>query len=180
LGDVGGGDGFLIVGGVQKPHGIKGELFVRVETDHPAAVFTPGRVLRFGDARGKPTGGQITIERARPFKGGLLVKAAEYTGLNDALQSLRGVSLLLPAADVAPLEEDESFVHQLIGLRVVHGGEVLGRVDEVYEGPAGWYLGVRREGRKELLVPFVREMVRRVDPAEGVVEVELPAGLTDL
>ncbi len=180
MGDVGGEDGFLIVGAVQKPHGIKGELFVRVETDHPAAVFVPGRVLRFGDAAGKPVEGQITIERARPFKGGLLVKAAEYGGRDEALQSLRGISLLIPAGDAAPLGEDESFVHQLIGMRVVHGGEVLGRVDEVYEAPAGWYLGVLREGRRELLVPFVREMVRRVDRAEGVVEVELPAGLTDL
>jgi ribosomal 30S subunit maturation factor RimM len=39
---------------------------------------------------------------------------------------------------------------------------------------------VAREGRKELLVPFVREMIRRVDPAEGVVEVELPEGLLEL
>ena len=51
---------------------------------------------------------------------------------------------------------------------------------EVYEAPAGWYLGVTREGKKELLVPFVRELVKRVDPAAGVVEVELPAGLLDL
>ncbi|HYH79641.1 MAG TPA: ribosome maturation factor RimM [Longimicrobium sp.] len=180
MGEIAGEGGFLIVGAVQKPHGIKGELFVRVETDHPAAIFVPGRVLRFGDAKGRPVEGQITVERARPFKGGLLVKAAEYGGRDEALQSLRGVSLLIPAADAAPLEADESFVHQLLGLRVVSGEEVLGMVDEVYEAPAGWYLGVRREGRKELLVPFVREMVRRVDPAEGVVEVELPAGLTEI
>jgi len=60
------------------------------------------------------------------------------------------------------------------------GGDEVGTVGEVYEAPAGWYLGVRREGRKELLVPFVAEMIRRVDPAEGVVEVELPEGLLDL
>jgi len=57
---------------------------------------------------------------------------------------------------------------------------VLGRVTEVYEAPAGWYLGVQREGLKELLVPFVRELVRRVGPAAGEVEVELPAGLAEL
>lgn len=172
--------GFLVVGTIQKPHGIKGELMVRLETDHPAAVFAAGRVLRLGDARGRLTDGHLTIERARPFKGGMLVKAAEHAGRNEAVESLRGASLLIPADEAQPLDDDEAFIHQLVGLRVVHGEETLGTVGEVYEAPSGWYLGVRREGKKEMLVPFVRDLVRRVDPAEGVVEVELPAGFTEL
>ena len=175
-----GGGRWLIVGAVQKPHGIKGELFVRVETDHPGAVFTPGRALLLGDATGKPSGGVLTIERVRPFKGGVLVKVAEHAGRDDTLEALRGRTLLIPAHEAAPLDEDETFVHDLMGLRVVAAGETVGRVGEVYEAPGGWYLGVAREGRRELLLPFVREMVKRVDPAEGVLEVELPAGLLEL
>jgi 16S rRNA processing protein RimM len=170
----------LIVGAVQKPHGIKGELFVRVETDRPQAVFAPGRVLLLGGADGKPSGGSLTVERARAFKGGVLLKTAEHGGRDEALESLRGRTLLIPAAEAAPLDEDETFVHDLMGLRVVSAGEPIGRVGEVYEGPGGWYLGVAREGRKELLLPFVREMVKRIDTAEGVLEVELPAGLLEL
>ncbi|HEX8904127.1 MAG TPA: ribosome maturation factor RimM [Longimicrobiaceae bacterium] len=172
--------GYLIVGAVQKPHGIKGELFVRVETDHPDAVFAPGRVLRLGDAEGRPGEDTLTIERARPFKGGLLVKTAEFSGLDERTQALRGRSLLIAEGEAAPLAEDETFVHHLIGLRVLAAGEAVGTVREVYEAPSGWYLGVEREGRKELLLPFVREMVTRVDPAGGVVEVEPPVGLLEL
>lgn len=175
-----GEDGFLIVGAVQKPHGIKGELFVRVETDHPGTIFAPGRVLRLGDAEGRPLEGVLTIERARPFKGGVLVKVAEHATRDDSLDALRGRSLLIAASEAAPLESDETFVHHLIGLRVVDAGETVGRVREVYDAPAGFYLGVEREGKKELLVPFVREMVRRVDRDAGVLEVELPAGLLEL
>lgn len=174
------GDGWLIVGAVQKPHGIKGELFVRVETDHPQAVFAAGRVLQLGDEKGRPTEGTITVERARAFKGGLLLKTAEHGGRDATLEGLRGVSLLIPAGEAAPLAEDETFVHQLVGLRVHADGEDVGVVDDVYEMAAGWYLGVRRPGRKELLVPFVREMVRRVDPAEGVLELAPPPGLLEL
>jgi 16S rRNA processing protein RimM len=172
--------GYLIVGAVQKPHGIKGELFVRVETDHPDDVFGAGRVLLLGDAQGRPSGGTLTVERARPFKGGLLLKTAEHTGRDGAIEELRGASLLIDEAEARPLAEDEAFVHQLVGLRVEAAGEGVGTVADVYETAAGWYLGVRREGKQELLVPFVRELVRRVDPAAGVVEVELPAGLLDL
>ncbi|MFL5542083.1 MAG: ribosome maturation factor RimM [Longimicrobiaceae bacterium] len=174
------GDGFLIVGTVHKPHGIKGELSVRVETDHPDAVFRPGRALLLGDAKGAPTGGRLTVERARPFKGGLLLKAAEHATRDAAVDAMRGATLLIPAEEAAPLEENEAFIHQLVGMRVQADGETVGTVADVYEAPAGWYLGVSRPGRKELLVPFVGEMVRRIDPAERVVEVELPAGLLDL
>jgi 16S rRNA processing protein RimM len=175
-----GEDRYLVVGTIQKPHGIKGELFVRLETDHPAAVFAAGRVLRLGDARGRPGEGVITIERARPFKGGLLVKTAELSGRDEALESLRGRSLLIPAGEAAPLADDEVFVHQLMGMRVLAAGEPVGTVREVYEAPAGWYLGVEREGKKELLLPFVSGVVTRVDAAEGVVEVDPPAGLLEL
>lgn len=174
------GDGFLIVGTVHKPHGIRGELSVRVETDHPDTVFKAGRALLVGDAKGVPTGGRITVERARPFKGGLLLKAAEHAGRDAAVDAMRGATLLIPAGEAAPLEENEAFIHQLVGMRVQAGGETVGTVAEVYEAPAGWYLGVSRPGRKELLVPFVGELVRRIDRAEGVVEVELPEGLLDL
>jgi 16S rRNA processing protein RimM len=56
----------------------------------------------------------------------------------------------------------------------------VGIIAEVYDAPAGPMLSVRREGAKELLIPFARQMVRRVDVAEKVLELDLPAGLLDL
>lgn len=172
---------FLIVGTVQKPHGIKGELFVRLDTDRPAQVFTPGRVLRLGDGSGAPSGEVLTVERARAFKGGMLVKAAEHASRTEAVESLRGRSLLIPAAEAAPPDEDEIFYHDLVGMRVLTAAEgEIGTVDDVYDAPSGPMLAVRRAGKKELLIPFVREMVTRADPAEKVLELELPAGLLEL
>jgi 16S rRNA processing protein RimM len=176
----GGGEGFLIVGSVLKPHGIKGELMVRLETDRPGAVFQPGRVLRLGDAEGRPLEGSLVVERARAFKGGYLLKVAGHTGRTEAVEALRGKSLLIPEAEAAPRDEDEVFYHQLVGLKVVSASEEVGTVREVYEAPSGVLLGVERAGRKELLLPFVRDWVRRVDVAGGVLEIEAPPGLLEL
>jgi 16S rRNA processing protein RimM len=172
---------FLIVGTVQKPHGIKGELFVRLETDRPGEVFAPGRVLRLGDGAGRPAEEALTVERARAFKGGMLVKVAEHGGRDEALEALRGRTLLIPREEAAAPAEDEVFYHQLLGMRVVTAAEgEVGTVREVYDAPSGPLLSVEREGRKELLVPFVRETIRRVDPVEKVLELDLPAGLVEL
>lgn len=176
---------FLIVGAVQKPHGIKGEVFVRVETDHPRDVFAAGRVMRVGDADGRPLERSLTIERARPFKGGLLVKAAEIGardphGRESDVDSLRGRTLLIPRGEARPLDEDEVFLHQLVGMRVATDEGEVGTVRELYDAPSGFLLAVDRAGKGELLIPFVKAMIRRVDVEAGVVELEAPPGLLDL
>ena len=172
---------FLIVGTVQKPHGVKGELFVRLETDRPAAAYAAGRALRLGDAGGRPTGETLTVERARAFKGGMLLKAAELGGRDEALEGLRGRTLLIPRDEAEAPAEDEVFYHQLLGMRVVTAAEgEIGVVAEVYDAPTGPLLSVAREGRQELLIPFVRETIRRADAAEKVLELDLPAGLLEL
>jgi 16S rRNA processing protein RimM len=174
------GGSFLIVGGIQKPHGIRGELFVRVETDRPDEVFAPGRVLVLGDERGHPDGRTLTVDRARPFKGGLLLKAVGLTSRTAEVDAMKGVQLLLPRSELAPLEEGEIYTHQLIGLRVVCDEGEVGTIRDLYDAPGGQLLAVDRPGRRELLIPFVKDLVRRIDVETGVLELNAPAGLLDL
>jgi 16S rRNA processing protein RimM len=173
-------DPFLLVGRIRKPHGVRGELFVWVESDRPAVVFRPDRTLWLGDDSGPSEADLLTIERARPFKDGFLVKTREHGGRDQALEELRGRSLYIRRSEAAPLEEDEVFRHELLGLNVVAGGEVLGTVREIYETPGADLLAVEREGKPELLVPFVREMLGRIDVEEGVIEITPPEGLLEL
>ncbi|HEV2132363.1 MAG TPA: PRC-barrel domain-containing protein, partial [Longimicrobiaceae bacterium] len=70
--------------------------------------------------------------------------------------------------------------HQLIGMRVLGPEGEVGSVVEVQESPAGDLLVVRRAGAGELLIPFVRAMIRRLDPARGEIEIDPPQGLLEL
>lgn len=177
----GGAAEHLIVGTVQKPHGIRGELFVRVETDRPEAVFAPGRALLLGDESGTPLGRSLTVERARAFKGGFLLKVAEHASRTPEVEALRGLTLVIPRAEAAPLEEGEVFIHDLVGMEVRSEGEPVGKVHDVYDSPGGLLLAVRRPGRKgELMIPFVAAVVRSVDAGSRVVEIEPIPGLLEL
>lgn len=176
----GAGAEYLIVGTVRKPHGVRGEVFVWLETDHPEHVFRSGRLLLLGNADGVPTGGTLVVERFRPFKEGGLLKAKEHAVRTEALEALRGQTLLIPREEAAPLAENEVFYHQLPGMRVQSDGQEVGEVREVFEGAAADLLAVSRKGKRDLLIPFVREMVRRIDVEEGVLEMELPEGLLEL
>ena len=60
------------------------------------------------------------------------------------------------------------------------GGGALGEISEVLHLPAQDVLVVRRTDTRELLVPFVHQMVPEVDVAGGFVVVDLPEGLAEL
>ena len=94
-----GGDDLLIVATIRKPHGVRGEVALALETDRPRSVFNRGRVLLLGDARGRPSGGSLTVERARQVPSGMLLKTVEFASRTPELEALRGRSLLIPATD---------------------------------------------------------------------------------
>jgi len=173
-------DPFLLVGRVRKPHGVRGELFLWPETDRPADVFTPGRTLWLDGLSGSAGGERLTVERSRPFKDGFLVKTVEHTGRDEALEALRGRDLFIRRSEAAPLDEDEVFRHDLIGLRVLAEGEVVGVIRDVLDTPGPDLLEVERAGRPVLLVPFAREIVSRIDVEAGVLEITPPEGLLEL
>jgi 16S rRNA processing protein RimM len=97
-------------------------------------------------------------------------------------KALRGLVL---SAEVdehdVPEDPEEYFDRQLIGLAVVTvDGVALGPIDDVIHLPGQDLLSVRREDGRELLVPFVAEIVPEIDVEAARVVVDLPPGLLEL
>jgi 16S rRNA processing protein RimM len=172
----------LVVGRVVKPHGTKGELFVWPMTDRPEDVFGPGRELRLGDEDGGMDGDAavLEIERSRPFKRGLLVMFAGVSD-RDAVGGLANRCLLAPRTALTGPAEDETYYHDLIGLSVeTVDGDAVGRIVGVYETAPADLLEVEAEDGRRRLIPLSKQVVRRVDVAEGRLLIEPPPGLLDL
>jgi 16S rRNA processing protein RimM len=167
----------VVVGRIGRPHGIRGEVTVEVRTDAPEIRFAVGSVLATEPARVGP----LTVAAARWHSGRLLLSVE---GVHDrtGAESLRGAVLSAEVPDdEVPEDPEEFFDHQLRGLAVVDtAGTAVGVVDDVVHLPGQDLLSVRREGGREVLVPFVAELVPDIDLDAGRVVIDPPPGLLDL
>ncbi|MHB1192799.1 MAG: ribosome maturation factor RimM [Longimicrobiales bacterium] len=174
--------GFLAVGHLTRPHGLLGELYVTLLTDHPEGSFAPGVVLSLADATGlapDPDLPPLRVVSARGFKSGVLVEFAGVESRSEA-EALRGRYLLRPTSELEPPAEGEYWQHDLVGLEVLTvQGLRLGTVRTIYELAPSDLLEVAGEG-KEYLIPFREEIVVEVDVDGGRMVVDPPEGLLDL
>ncbi|NAS24030.1 ribosome maturation factor RimM [Herbidospora sp. NEAU-GS84] len=166
----------LVVGRIGRPHGVRGEVTVEVRTDEPGERFAPGTRLATDPA----SRGPLTVRHARWHKGILLLSLDGVDG-REAAEALRDTMLVIDSAEIPPSDDpDEFHDHQLIGLAVVNPeGERLGEVTDVLHHGQD-LLVVKRPGRDDAYVPFVKALVPDVDLAAGRLVVSAPPGLFDL
>lgn len=173
---------FVVVGRVGRPHGVRGQVFVRSLTDRPEGAFGPGTALLPADAGGSrpdPGGRPLAVAASRPYRDGFLLRF-EGIGDRDQADGLRGRYLLRPFSETEPLEEGEVFHHQLVGLAVVTpDGRSVGRVREVYDLRPAVLLEVAG-GEEEHLIPFTGEFLVALSLEEGTLVIDPPEGLLDL
>ncbi len=162
---------------VRKAHGLDGEVLVESLTGDPDDVFVTGRVLRVAEGAAKGTD-RLTLTGARRHKGGLLLRFREV-GDRTAAESLRGRELRVPTEELRQLDDDEFFLHDLVGYEVVRvSGEPVGDVVTSYETGAQLLLGVAA-GEAEILIPFGRQLVTRVDRDARRIVIDPPPGLLE-
>jgi len=175
---------FLIVGRVRKAHGIRGEVVVELLTDEPDAIFASGRRVFAGNATGDLArdGQELHVRSVRPFNEGLLVGFAEIPDRNAA-ELWRGRYLLAPEHEVPPPDEDEVYLHDLLGMRVdLEDGTTIGTVEEIFDLPLGLAVDVRRSAPREgetVLLPWDDRTVASVDRDARVIVVTPPEGLLE-
>ena len=101
------------------------------------------------------------------------------TDRNDS-EPLRGYYLFREVSALEPLGDGEFFYHQLIGIKVqTSTGTVVGEVTEIYELDPNDILRV--QGHKgEIMIPFSKEIVLKVNADEKYIVIDPPDGLLDL
>ena len=112
-------------------------------------------------------------------KNNLIVKFKEYSDINDILQYKNAV-LYAERDDLGELPEGVYYIVDLIGLEVfTESGEKIGIIADVFNTGASDIYDVKRDGKKNLLLPVIDEVVKNVDIEGGKVIVNVMEGLDD-
>lgn len=163
---------YLQVGTIIKTHGIKGEVKVYPLTDD---------VNRFKDLKSvilEPSKDNLPleIEGVKFFKNLVILKFKDYDNINDIEMYVKK-GIFVTREDAVPLEEDEYFVTDLIGLKVMtDDGLSFGVVKDVLHTGANDVYVVEHND-KEVLLPAIKECILDINIDEKLMKIHLMKGL---
>ena len=157
------------VGWVLGSHGTSGEIRVKSYTDVPTR-FDSGQDLYIDRV-------PYRITDSFPARKDQVVLKLEGIDTPAAAEELSGQWLTSPAQDSPELSAGEFFHFQLLGLQArTEDGEDLGTLREILQTGSNDVYRIEKDGR-ELLLPAISQVIRRIDLSAGVVVVKLLEGM---
>jgi 16S rRNA processing protein RimM len=153
------------VGKIVNTHGVRGEVRVISKTDFPEVRYQKGNVLYLEQSE-RQEKLPLTITSYRKHKQFDLLTFEGYENINQ-VEAFKGGLLKISEDQLSEehLSEGEFFYHQIIGCVVfTDEGEELGKVTEILSPGANDVWVVQPEkSKKQLLIPYIDEVVKEVD-----------------
>ena len=163
----------LQVGVITSTHGIRGEVKVFPTTDDVSRFKKLKNVILDNGKEHR----DLEIESVKFFKNMVILKFKGIDNIND-VEKYKKAPLFVTRENAVPLEEDEYFIADLIGLKVVSDeGEDLGIIDDVLQTGANDVYIIKKDNVEDLFVPAIHECIKNVDIEGGTMQVHLLAGL---
>ena len=159
----------LCVGVITAPRGVRGQVRVKSFTAEPDDI---ARYAPLTNAEGCT---EYRIEIVGHAKGVLLARV-EGIRNREAAEALRGVELFVDR-DVLPdaKDEDDFYYADLIGLSaVLPDGEIYGTVKAMHDFGAGDMIELSLDGSGNIILPFTKVVVVKVDIANGLIVIDPP------
>ena len=183
---------------LRRPQGRKGELYAEILTDFPEKFAERKKLWLITEnaatqrtGQGHPQAAALPREVALTnhwlHKGGVVMHFEGVNSISEA-EALAGFIVAIPHEQRAPLAEDEAYIGDLMGCTVfdvASGGPVaIGQIEAVDRtaGPVPLLI-VRRIATThadEILIPFAKSYLRKIDIEAERIEMALPIGLVNL
>ena len=148
---------YFDIGYISNTHALKGELKVRPYTDDVKRFESLKKILV--DFKGELI--SYDIESVRYQKDIVLLKLKTVDSIEEA-EKLKNHYIKIPRSEAKDLEEGEYFIADLIGCEV-YQEELLGVLDDVFTAGAGDVYVIKRKGKKDLLLPALKSVVKNVN-----------------
>lgn len=195
-------DSFVWLARIRRTQGRKGEVFAEILTDFPekfaerrqlwlvseSSPAAPRHQSREARAVVGPSAlpfpREVELKHHWLHKGGIVLHFAGVDSITDAEQ-LAGLVVAVPRSERAPLPEDEVYISDLIGCMLVDVARpdapvVVGPIEDVERASGTAPMLIVRGARGEVLIPFAKIYLHKIDLDARRLEMALPEGLTDL
>ncbi|MGD0294838.1 MAG: ribosome maturation factor RimM [Terracidiphilus sp.] len=171
---------------IRHTQGRKGEVFADILTDFPDKFAERQRLWLLPGTSGA---GSVALTREVELlahwlhKGGIVLHFAGVDSISAA-ETLKGLIVAVPRSERAALAEDEVYTGDLIGCVLVDvaGAKpvTVGEIESVDLSAGPVALLVVHGAAGEVLIPFAKSYLRKIDLKEKRVEMALPEGLVEL
>ena len=165
----------LLAGKVIRPHGLKGLLRIKSYAGSEASFLDEGTVFL------KTVSGEIrkfSVASVKPHKNIFLMDVEDLNSI-DAAEKYRGADILIKNEDLTQ-EEDAYFWYEILGLKVyLDTGECVGSISRIIPTGAN-DIYVVKKGEKEVYIPAVYEVIKKIDLENGNMTISPMEGMLDL
>lgn len=163
------------LGYIIKPHGLKGEVDIFIDSDFPDNYRKLESV--FVSVRDSLIPFFIESIQIRGQKA--IVKFEDVDAVEKATE-LKSHTLHLPLTLLPSLSGNKFYFHEVLGYLVIDKTEgEIGLIKQIFNYPNQDFIVIMKD-EKEILIPINDEIISQVDRADQIIRVELPAGLLDI
>jgi 16S rRNA processing protein RimM len=186
---------WIVLAHLLRPQGRKGELLAELLTDFPERFDEKRRVFlaspNFAGEEAQARAVEVVSFWLPVGKNeGRIV--LQFAGIDSitAAEGIAGLDVIVPYEERLPLDDESEYISDLIGCTVYDGSNVVGVIDDVQfpstpDGArrlveAAPLLAVLSPAGDEILIPFAKAFLVRINVKEKRVDMTLPEGLVEV
>lgn len=164
-----------LVGKVLKPRGLKGEVKVEVVTSFPEHFRELKTIIVEKNGQQQ----EHTINLVKQANRSIVLKLKDVNSIEQAEQ-LRNAELFIKQDQLTELEQDEYYIHDLIGLDVYDEQDNrIGELIDVESYTSNDVYKVKGADGKEYLIPATLEIIKKVSVSDKRMVIHVLEGLLD-
>ena len=173
---------WLVIGIVTSSHGVAGKLNIQSLSDFKERFTKPG--IRWIQKNNEdPIPFKLVSGFQKPGKESFIISLEGIKNRNEA-DNLKQYKLLVKSNDMPKLKDNEFHLNQLLDLEVklfVNSEiKVIGKVVDLITENNNLLVIRLNHNNKEILIPFVKEIVTTIDRKNNFLVINPPKGLLDL
>jgi len=166
-------DIYFNIGKIVNTHGLKGDIKVYPLTDDPERFNLLKSIRVFNNENIEKV---YELERSRVQKNVVILKIKGIDTIEQA-ELLKNYTIKVLREEALELSEDEFYISDIIGLSVYEKEEFIGELKDVIQTAANDVYIIKRENKRDLLLPVIKSCILKVDIDGKRIEVSIPKGL---